>query len=69
VNAIDAALMLQLGAGLIGSLLCAENGDVNDSGGTDAVDAAIVLQLDAGLIQSLPAGAFSKRSRAGFGRS
>ena len=56
VNSIDAALILQLGAGLLSSLLCEQNGDVNHSGSTNAVDAAIVLQLDAGLIQSLPAG-------------
>jgi hypothetical protein len=43
-------------AGLIGSLLCAQNGDVNHSGGIDALDALLILQLDAGLIPSLPAG-------------
>jgi Tol biopolymer transport system component len=53
-NSIDAALILQLGAGLIGSLPCEENGDVNDDGVITAIDAALVLQYDAGLIDSLP---------------
>jgi hypothetical protein len=51
VSSIDAALILQLGAGLIGSLDCEENADVNGDGRVNAVDAALVLQHVAGLFQ------------------
>ena len=54
VNAVDAALILQLVAGLIDSLACKVGADVNQDGTIDAVDAALVLQLVAGLIDSLP---------------
>lgn len=54
VNSIDAALLLQLGAGLVDSLPCEENADVNESVAVDAIDAALILQLVAGLISSLP---------------
>jgi plastocyanin len=54
VNAIDAALILQLGAGLLDELTCGQNADVNQDGATDSVDAALVLQLTAGLLDSLP---------------
>jgi hypothetical protein len=54
VNAIDAALVLQLTAGLISSLVCEMNADVNEDGAVNAVDAALILQFDAGLIGSLP---------------
>ncbi len=54
VNSIDAALILQLGAGLTGGLQCQENGDVNEDGSINAIDAALVLQYDAGLIDGLP---------------
>ncbi len=56
-NSIDAALLLQLGAGLISSLACEQNADVNHSGAIDAIDAALVLQYSAGLIGNLSAGA------------
>ena len=52
-NSIDAALILQLVAGLVSSLPCAAEGDVN-GGGIDSVDAALVLQFDAGLLVGLP---------------
>ncbi|MEX0786384.1 MAG: dockerin type I repeat-containing protein [Dehalococcoidia bacterium] len=51
VNSIDAALVLQLVAGLLGSLACEQAADVNDSGNVDAIDAALILQIDAGLLQ------------------
>jgi titin len=54
VNSIDAALVLQFAAGLIGSLPCAQNADVNGDGNVDAIDATLILQYDAGLIDSLP---------------
>ena len=54
VSAIDAALMLQLSAGLIDELPCPQNGDANFDGMTNAVDAALVLQFVAGLLPTLP---------------
>src|SRR3989344_565490 len=53
VNSIDAALVLQKGAGLIDSLACEEAGDVNGDDLLNAVDAALILQLDAGIIDEL----------------
>jgi hypothetical protein len=52
VDAIDAALILQLNAGLLKSLPGAP--DANNDGRVDAIDAALVLQLVAGLIDELP---------------
>ena len=54
VNAIDAAFILQFGAGLIGGLPCADRADANQDGDVTAVDAALVLQFGAGLIGMLP---------------
>ena len=53
-NSIDAALLLQLIAGLVGSLPCEDAADVDLDGDIDAVDAALVLQFVAGLIGTLP---------------
>lgn len=53
VNSIDAALVLQYGAGLIASLACQTGADVNHSGSVDAIDAALILQYVAALIGSL----------------
>ena len=50
VDSIDAALILQFSAGLVGSLACQEDADVNGSGDIDSIDATIVLQFVAGLI-------------------
>jgi uncharacterized protein YkwD len=55
VNSIDAALVLQYSAGLIGSLSCQGLADVNYSSSVSAVDAALILQFSAGLISQLPA--------------
>ncbi|MCH8025220.1 MAG: PD40 domain-containing protein [Chloroflexi bacterium] len=54
VNAIDAALILQLIAGLVGTLPCPVAADANASGNVDAIDAALVLQFVAGLVGTLP---------------
>jgi plastocyanin len=56
VDSIDAALVLQLGAGLIDSLACQQNADVNGDGAINAIDAALILQFVAGLIDSLGPG-------------
>ena len=53
VSAIDAALILQLDVGLVGSLPGEALADVNDDGCIDAVDAALVLQFVAGLLSEL----------------
>ena len=54
VNAIDAALILQLTAGLIGSVPNPGSADVNEDGMVNAIDAALILQFSAGLVGSLP---------------
>ncbi|MEX2159161.1 MAG: dockerin type I domain-containing protein [Dehalococcoidia bacterium] len=54
VNAIDAALILQHDAGLLATLACPDEADVDGSGGADARDALLVLQFEAGLITQLP---------------
>ena len=51
-NAVDAALILQLVAGLLPSLPCPEAADVNADGRTDTIDAALILQHSAGLVRS-----------------
>ena len=53
VDSTDAALVLQLDAGLITSLACQDAADVNDDGAVNSLDAALILQYDAGLIDSL----------------
>ena len=54
VNAIDAALILQVAAGLLDSMPCPQNADANQSGDVNAIDAALILQFSAGLISDLP---------------
>lgn len=53
-NSIDAALVLQFGAGLLGSLRCADGADVNGDGNITSIDAALILQHSAGLLSTLP---------------
>jgi acetyl esterase/lipase len=54
INSIDAALLLQYGAGLVASLSCIANADVNGDGHVNSIDAALVLQYVAGLLHNLP---------------
>ncbi|MCI0778165.1 MAG: hypothetical protein J4N95_08285 [Chloroflexi bacterium] len=54
VDAIDAALVLQLTAGLVDSLSCQQNADANEDGSLNAIDATLILQFVAGLLPSLP---------------
>ncbi len=54
IDTIDAALLLQHGAGLLDSLDCPLNGDINGDGATNSIDASFVLQYAAGLIDQLP---------------
>ncbi|MCH7697964.1 MAG: dockerin type I repeat-containing protein [Chloroflexi bacterium] len=54
VDAVDAALVLQFTAGLLGSILCAAPADVDGDGDITSVDAALILQFTAGLLDSLP---------------
>jgi len=49
-NAIDAALILQLVAGLIDDVACPDAADFDEDGDIDAVDASLVLQVVAGFI-------------------
>ena len=45
VNVIDAALLLQFNAGLLGSLPCADGADANGDGTINAIDVALILQF------------------------
>ncbi len=54
VTSIDAALVLQFVAGLLGTLPCQDAADVNVSGGINSIDAALILQLTAGFFATLP---------------
>jgi len=53
VNSIDAALILQNGAGLLANVPCPGGADVDDNGMINAIDAALVLQFTAGLLDEL----------------
>ena len=50
VNSIDATFVLQLDAGLLGSVPCPQNADVRFDGSINSVDAALILQSEAGLL-------------------
>ncbi len=54
VNPLDAALILQLSAGLLSQLACPPEGDTNADGVINPLDAALVLQFSAGLLDTLP---------------
>jgi hypothetical protein len=57
VTSVDSALILQLVAGMLSSLPCYENADVNGDGRVDSVDSLLILQYVAGFLHLLPAGA------------
>lgn len=54
VNSIDAAYVLQYGAGLVSTVPCQDDADANEDGIINAIDAALILQYTAGLIDTLP---------------
>ena len=54
VDSIDAALVLQLEAGLVHSLTCQDIADVNEDRFINAIDATVILQFVAGLVPQLP---------------
>ncbi len=54
INSIDAALVLQQVAGLLGSLACQPAADANQDGRLNSIDAALILQYGAGLLAHLP---------------
>ena len=51
VNSIDAAVILQLSAGLSEGVSCPANADVDSSGDITSLDATLVLQAAAGLLE------------------
>jgi len=52
VNGTDALLILQLAAGMIGTVQNRTSADVNIDRAITAVDAALILQADAGIIET-----------------
>ena len=54
INSIDAAIILQISAGMIVPLPCTGDGDVNHDDELNAIDAALILQYTAGLITTFP---------------
>ena len=50
INSIDATLVLQEVAGMIGEVKGGSLADVNLDGARNAIDSALILQLDAGII-------------------
>ena len=53
VSSLDALVLLQFSAGLVGSLPCQQNADVNGDGSINSLDAVLILQFVAGLLPSL----------------
>lgn len=54
VTSVDALYIVQYAAGLLTSLSCVGNADVNRDGYVNAIDATLILQYVAGLIPALP---------------
>jgi hypothetical protein len=54
ITSIDAVLVLQFTASLLGALSCQDAADANGNGSIDAIDASLILQLVAGFFESLP---------------
>ena len=54
LSAVDAELILQLRAGLVTSLACADRADADGDGHVLTVDAALILQYVVGLLTSWP---------------
>ena len=54
LDSIDALMVLQYSAGLIGFKPCSDRADVNGDGSVDALDASLILQHAAGLLPELP---------------
>jgi hypothetical protein len=54
VSSVDAAVVLQYEAGLIGVQDCLVASDVNRDDRTNSIDAQLILQVEAGLIPRLP---------------
>ena len=50
INSVDATLVLQEVAGMIGEVKGGALADVNLDGARNSVDSALILQLDAGII-------------------
>ena len=55
VDSIDATVVLQFVAGLLGGLPCADAADTNGDGDITSVDATLILQFTAGLLDVLGA--------------
>lgn len=54
VDSVDALLVLQYNASLVGGLPCLSVADVNEDGSVTAIDAVLILQYAASLIDNLP---------------
>ncbi|MCH7699554.1 MAG: dockerin type I repeat-containing protein, partial [Chloroflexi bacterium] len=54
VTSIDAALVLQFTANLLGALPCQDAADANANGEINSIDATLILQFTAGFFQTLP---------------
>lgn len=55
LDSVDAALLLQQGAGLVDMLSCPAASDVNGDGTVDSRDVALILQYVAGILSEPPA--------------
>ena len=62
MDSIDALVVLHYSAGLLTSLPCAGNADVNGDGSIDALDASLILQHVAGFLPDLALVASSARA-------